>query len=164
MKLDNRKNVYRIWLGKFLATVILTFLIITIGFTEIFQYPVLGIDKSWYMGFVIAFYICLAGYVFLLRQNYVSYSDNGEKIILRYYPIRILNQKKNSIEIPKQSFSSWEIKKFMFGRCEMLYVSGKFKNGIAKYPGISLSALNAADRNKIKAALSLYVKKRTDLN
>ncbi len=164
MKLDNRKNVYRIWLKKFLATAILTSLVIVIGFTEFFQTPVLGIDKSWYLIGVVIIYLCLGIYHFLQKLNYVSYSDNGEKIILRYYPIRILNQKKNSIEIPKQSFVSWEIKKFMFGMHEMLYVSGRFKTRIAKYPGISLSAVNSVDRKKLKAALNMHVKKKFNSN
>lgn len=164
MKLDNRNNVYKIWFRKFLATIILTTLLITIGFADYFDTPVFGINRGWYLIILVVFYLCLAAYNYLLLPNYVSYSDNGDKIVLRYYPVRILNRKKNSIEIPKQSFAAWEIKKFLFGRYEMLYVSAKFKSQIAKYPGISLSAVNSSDRKKIKSALNLYVKKKFGTN
>ena len=158
MKLDNRKNTYRIWIAKFLSTIFLTLMIVAIGYTNYFKTPVLGIDKTWYLLALAFFYGSLTLYNILLKPNFVAFSDNGDKIVLRYYPTRIFNQKKNSIEIPKQSFISWEIKKFFFGTCEMLYVYGKFKSKIAKYPGISLSAVNRNDREKIKSALNVYVR------
>jgi hypothetical protein len=99
-------------------------------------------------------------YNFVLRPNYVYYSDNGDKIVLRYYATRLFNNKKNSIEISKQNFISWNIEKFLFGTCEMLYLHGKFKSGVAKYPGVSLSAVKRSDREKIKASLNAFAKKK----
>jgi hypothetical protein len=159
MKFDNRKNAYRIWFSKFLTTVILASLVITIGFTDYFKTPVLGIDKSWYLLVLAVIYTGLMTYNILVKPNFVYFSDAGDKIVLRYYPTRIFNRKKNSIEISKQSFVSWEIEKFLFGTCEMLYLHGKFKSGVARYPGVSLSAVNRRDRENIKDALNLYAKK-----
>lgn len=158
MKLDNRKNVYNIWLKKFLATILLTIMFITFGFTDFFQAPVLGIEKTWYLLALAIVYFCLGIYHYLQKPNYVSYNDNGDKIILRYYPVHILNRRKNSIEVPKENFESWETKKFLFGTGEMLFVNGRYKTKLAKYPGISLSAVNLSDRDKIKKALDTFVK------
>jgi hypothetical protein len=161
MKIDNRKNTYQIWLGRFLSTTILTVLVIVIWFTDFFKTPVLGLDKSWYFIALVIAYSGLSIYNILRKPHYVYFSDNGDKIILRYYPTRIFNRSKSSIEIPKQSFFSWEVKTFLFGSCEMLYVYGKMKTRVAKYPGISLSAVSKNDRDKIKAALTNYVKKNS---
>jgi len=160
MKLDNRKNIYQIWLRKFLTTVILTFLVITIGFGDYFKTPVLGIDKTWYLIALALFYIGVSVYNILLKPNFVYFSDNGDKLILRYYPARIFNQKKNSIEIPKQNFVSWETERFFFGTCEMLFLKGKYKTGVARFPGVSLSAVNSRDREKIKSTLNSYARKK----
>jgi hypothetical protein len=160
MKFDNRKNTYRIWFSKFLTTAIIASLVIIISFTDYFYTPVLGIDKSWYLIVLAIFYTGLMVYNILVKPNFVYFSDNGDKIILRYYPTRIFNRKKNSIEISKRSFVSWEIEKFLFGTCEMLYLHGKFKSGIARYPGVSLSAVNRRDSVCIKLALNIHAKKK----
>ncbi len=160
MKLDNRKKIYQIWFKKLISTIILIVLIITFGYSDDFKSPVFGIDKTWYLLGLTILYIVLISYNFLLKPNFVFFSDNGDKIILRYYATRIFNNKKNSIEISKQNFISWEIEKFFFGTCEMLYLHAKFKSGVAKYPGVSLSAVNRRDRDKIKAILDRYAKKK----
>jgi hypothetical protein len=160
MKLDNRRQVALIWFRKFLSTLILTLLVITIGFSDYFKTPVLGIDKSWYLLALAVIYIGLLIINIVLKPHYVYFSDNADKIILRYYPTRIFNRKKNSIEIPRQNFVSWEIEKFLFGRCEMIFLHGKFKSTVARYPGVSLSAVSHKDRERIKAALNVYAKKK----
>jgi len=161
MKFDNRKNTYQIWLGKLLTTSIATVLVITISFTDFFKTPVLGIDKSWYFIALVILYSGLSIFSILRKPHYVFFSDSGDKIILRFYPTRIFNRKKSSIEIPKQSFFSWEVEPFLLGTCEMLYVYGKFKSRVAKYPGISLSSVSSSDREKLKAILKSYVKKNS---
>ena len=164
MKFDNRRNIFKIWFRKFLSVVILILLLVLFGLSEFFKSPVLGIDKTWYLVTLLVFYIALMGYNFLLKPNYVYFNDNGDKIILRYYPARIFNQKKNSIEISKQNFVSWEVKGFFFGTCEMLYLNGKFKSGVARFPGVSLSAVNRKDREKIKTTLNTYAAVRFQAN
>lgn len=160
MKFDNRINVYKIWIRKFLTTIVFTLLVIAFGFSELFENPVLGIHRSWYLSALALVYVGLIVFNYLLRPHYVSLNDNGEKIILRYYPVRIFNRKKSSIEIPKQNFVSWETQKFFYGNAEILYLHGKFKTGVARYPGVSLSAVNPGDREKIKKTLNEYVDKK----
>lgn len=162
MKFDNRKNTYKIWLGKLLATSTLTVLIISIWFTDYFKTPVLGIDKSWYFIAVVIFFALLAIYSILRKPHYVFFNDSGDKIILRFYPTRMFNRQKSSIEIPKQSFFSVEVKPFLFGTCQMLYVYGKFKSRVAKYPGISLSSVSKKDREKLISVLKTYAKKNSN--
>ncbi len=159
MKFDNRKNTFKIWFRKFIFTAVLLILIIIFGFSEYFKNPVLGMDKSIYLISLGVVYVILIIINGVLKYNFVFYGDIGDKIIMRYYPIRVLNQKKHSIEIPKTKFYKYEIEKFFFGMKERIFLFQKTQNGIARYPGISLSAVDRIDRENIKKALSQYIKK-----
>ena len=156
MKLDNRKNIFKLWIRKFIEAIILTLLIIVFGFSDFFKNPVLGLHNSVYIIITVAAYLTIILSDLIKKPNYVYFSDNGDKIILRFYPVRIFNSKKSSIEIPKQSFVSWEVEKFFFGRYELIFLTGNYKTGIVRFPGVSLSAVNPEDREKIKSVLSQH--------
>jgi hypothetical protein len=158
MKFDNRKNMYRVWLRKFFFTALLLILIIVIGFSEYFLKPVLGLDKSVYLIALGIIYIVLIIINALLKPDFVFYGDVGDKIILRYYPIRILNAKKHSIEIPKSKLARYETEKYFFGKKERIFLYQRTQNGIARYPGINLSAVDKNDIRKIKRALDQYIR------
>jgi hypothetical protein len=160
MKIDNKKKIFQIWLFKLVNTSIFIVLIVIIGYFDFFNNPVLGINRTTYLVFLNVIYVGLFIYNYRKKPNYIYFSDSGDKIVLRYYDVRIFNNKKNSIEILKQNFYFWETEKFLFGSYEMLYLHGKFKSGIAKYPGVSLSALNDKDREKLKSALNVHAKKK----
>jgi hypothetical protein len=164
MKLDNRRQIYAIWFRKLIATAIFVTLAVTFGYSTYFKNPVLGLRKTWYLAILGVVYAVLIAYNYLKRSNYVFFSDNGDKLVLRYYPTRLFNNKKNSIEMSKDSFLSYETEKFFFGRWEKLYMQGRYKAGISKYPGVSLSAVSSSDRKKIKAALDHYTKKAPDIS
>ncbi len=87
---------------------------------------------------------------------FVSYSDHGEMILMRYYPLSLFNSKKNSIEIPKQQFVKYELKPFFFGRHHKIILYQHFRNKVVAYPPISLSALEEDDRTRIIASLQKY--------
>jgi len=78
---------------------------------------------------------------------------------MRYYPIRIFNQKKHSIEIPKSRFVKYETEKYFFGMKERIFLYQKTQNGIARYPGIHLSAVDKEDIERIKKSLQQFMKK-----
>ena len=159
MKFDNRKNTIANWLRKLFFTILLILLIIAFGFFEYFQKPVLGLDRSVYLIGLGVFYIILISINALLKPDFVFYGDIGDKIIMRYYPIRIFNQKKHSIEIPKSKFVKYEIEKYFFGMKERIFLYQKTQNGIARYPGINLSAVDREDIERIKKSLQQYMKR-----
>jgi len=90
------------------------------------------------------------------RPNFVFYSDQGEMLIMRYYPLSLFNSKKHSIEIPKQQFVKYELKPFFFGREHKIVLYQHFRNKVVAYPPISLSALEEEDRTLIIASLQKY--------
>jgi hypothetical protein len=157
MKFDNRKNTYMIWFRKFLMTTLFLILVVIFGFSNHFKNPVLGLDKSIYLISLGIAYIIMIIISAMLKHDFVFYGDMGDKIIMRFYPIRVLNQKKHSIEIPKNKFARFEIEKFFFGLKERIILYQNTQNGIARYPAISLSAVDKKDRETIKKALSQYI-------
>jgi hypothetical protein len=159
MKYDNRNNTIKIWRQKYIFTILLLSLVIIFGFVDYFQKPVFGLDKSVYLIGLGIVYIILIIINAMLKHDFVFYGDVGDKVIMRYYPIRIFNRKKHSIEIPKSKFVKYDTEKFFFGMKERLFLYQKTQNGIARYPGISLSAVDKADIEKIKKSLQQYMHK-----
>ena len=60
---------------------------------------------------------------FLKKPYFLYFSDNGKMLVFRYYPVSLFNQRKNSIEIPKQFFVKYELRRFLMGTQEELIVS-----------------------------------------
>ncbi len=157
MKFENKRNTLNIWLQKLVATVIFTPLLMFILFSRLFKEPVLGIDRDIWLIVVILLYAGLTAWHIFIRPAYVYFSDNGQKIILRYYNVSALNRKKHSVEIPKEQFVKFETRK-SFPGVETIILYRRMPKGIAHYPPVSLSIVSPSDREKMKRALSQYIK------
>jgi hypothetical protein len=153
MKLDNKQNTYRIWIRRLIMAISFTVLIIIILLTTWFDNPDGELTKYHLIIAIAVVYFIISLFNYLRNPYFLFFSDGGEMLILRYYPLSIFNNKKNSIEIPKKQFQKFEIKKFFFGMDEKLIVIQNYRNKIAKYPPISLSAVSKSDRERIKSAL-----------
>jgi len=156
MKIINKRETYKIWLQKFIATVIFTPLVIVFSFSNYFDDPFLGLSRAWLILIVTILYLSVIVYHHLLNPYFISYSDQGDNIQIRYYPVRAFNQKKNSIIIPKDKFVKFEIIKSFLGEKIILYQH--FRKGTAKYPSISLSGLTKEDSSRLKSSLSRYIR------
>ena len=138
--------------------IIFTLLIIVILLTPWFDNPDGELTKFHLIAAIAFVYVTISIINHLRVPYFLFFSDNGEMIILRYYSLSIFNQKKNSIEIPKKQFVKFETTKFFFGIEEKLIVYQNFRNKIAKYPPISLSAVDKKERERIKNALRKNMK------
>ncbi len=158
MKIDNKKETYRIWIQKFIATVLFVPAIIVVWFTDMFDDQVLGLERVHYIIIICCLYFGLFLYHYLLQPDFVFYTDNGPGITLRFYHIRAMNRKKHSIEIPKDLFVKYESEKFFFGN-ERLILYQRYKHNVAKFPAVSLSALSQDKKIRMKESLDQYLKK-----
>lgn len=83
---------------------------------------------------------------------YVSYSSEGDQVVIRYYPIiTFFGKEYNSVEFTKFAFQNAEVKRTLL--FSDLIISVKTKKGIAHYPEISLSALSKKQIADLKADL-----------
>ncbi len=156
MKLDNQKNTYHIWLSRLVMTMVFALIILILVFVGWFDDLEAGITKYHLMIVISGVYVLINWINFLKRPYFVSYSDQGEMIVVRYYPVSMFTSRKNSIEIPKKQFVKYELKPFFFKTQHYLILSQNFRGKVAKYPKISLSAIDKDDREKLLQSLDKF--------
>ena len=160
MKIDNQRNIYRIWLRKMAFTIAFTASIITVMFLKVFDHPESPITKYHVIIAISAVFIIISAIGILRNPYYFYFDDSKDVLVFRFYPVGIFNSKKNSAQIPKQQFVKFEIEKYFFGMEEKLILYQNYRNKVAKYPPITLSAVDKADREKLKNMLQRYSGKK----
>ncbi len=156
MIVDNQRNTYRIWLNRLVMTIVFTLVIIVFIFLPWFDNPDSRLNKYYIIILIALIYIILNINNYLKRPYFVSYSDHGEMIVMRYYPLSLFTSRKHSIEIPKKQLVKFEVVEFLFGSQQKIILYQNFRKKVAKYPPISLSAVDKEDRERIIQSLSKY--------
>lgn len=157
MIINNQRNTYRIWLNRLVMTIVFTLIIIVIIFLPWFDNPDSQLSKYHLIILIALIYIIINIKNLLKRPYFVSYSDLGEMIVLRYYPLSLFNSKKHSIEIPKKQLVKFELEDFLFGSQQKISLYQHFRSKVAKYPSISLSAVDKEDQERLIQSLSKYI-------
>jgi hypothetical protein len=142
-------------------TIVFSLIILAIVFLPWFDETKFWLSKYHVVIFISAIYIIVNWINFLKRPYFVSYNDQGEMLLVRYYPVSMFTSRKHSIEIPKKQFVKYELKPFLFKTQHYLILHQNFRGKVANYPRISLSAMEKEDREKMLASLSKYSGSRT---
>jgi hypothetical protein len=156
MIIDLKRTVLKIQLRRFITLLVLVIIILALLSMLDSNESYLGLTKYQWLIFVCAIYVVSTLYQAFLEPNYIYFSDQGDKIILRYFSMSFFNNKKQTIEIPKQSFSGYELKLIFGGLKQKLILYERVKNVDAKYPAVSITALSSAQKKNILAALDRY--------
>jgi hypothetical protein len=86
--------------------------------------------------------------------QFIEFSDENEKILLRYYKVIHFGKTNyNSIEFPQHIMYKAQFEDSFFGKMSDLTLIVKTSRGIAEYPTVSLSALSKEQRRKMQEAL-----------
>ena len=150
--IENKKNAAVIRLV-FLFTPIFFSLIIIFGLVGgIFHGAVFYIIVS--VIFITVIYI-----QWKLKLYYFYYDEDGGKLRFRYHSLGPVGKQYKSIEIPKKSFIKFNIRKSMYGYKKDLILYQKIQGKTAKYPPVSISALNDEDYNILKKHLTKHAAK-----
>jgi len=158
MKFDNKKTTIRIYLRKMIIASVTVVLLLGIMVSGWFENDVLGISKYQWVILVTIVYILIITFSRMRFLNFISYTDEGDKIQIRYHPIHPLVQKKNVIKIPKIGLAFYEIKSSMLGLKKTLIIGQKVKGKVAKYPPIGISALNPKEIDLLRKHLDLFIR------
>lgn len=157
MKIDNEKLVEKVQALKVLyAVIIIT--IIGVFFTtslELYTIKYIGLSKQGITLVLGLAYLAYYIYHLLAKTAYLFYSDEGKKIVIRFYLLRPINPKKNSIEIFKNQFYKYSIIRKPLS--EEVVVYQRDGNKILKYPPFSISGLTKEEKRKLFESLDLYV-------
>lgn len=156
MTFDNSKTVISLRIRLFFAIVILIAFLIMAYFAKIIKFPFLGMSDTIWILILVGINLSIAFMPMILNYQYIFYSDDGEKIIIRYFTAGIVGGRKNSVEIDKRSFAGYKAESRFFGLIHSVTFYQRFQEGAARYPPVYISALTAKERAKIMHSLNLY--------
>ncbi len=156
MTFDNAKMIISLRLKLLVATILFLAYILLAYPARVIMFPLLGISEIVWTIVLTALYVLVVFQPMLLNYQYIYFSDDGENIILRFFPAGIFGKKKNSVEISKQTFLGYHIDKKAFGMMQSITLYQKLKQGRAKYPPVFISSLKKAEKQKIIRALDNY--------
>ncbi|MEN8116743.1 MAG: hypothetical protein ABFS16_07165 [Bacteroidota bacterium] len=145
MKINNKKKAAKLKRIFFLVSVfiaLVALILFLLDFT-IYALAMAGVFSFWFLYFHVADY------------QFIEYSDENNKIILRYYKaVKFGRGEFSSIEFPQQILQNAFFGDSLFGKMSDLTFIVKTKRGIAEYPSVSLSAVSLEDRKKIQSSLN----------
>lgn len=158
MVFDNKKTTIRIYLWKMVQAIITVAILMCILVSGWFEKDVLGIPKYQWVIFVALLYLILVLLSGMRQLNYFYFSDEGDKILVRYYPIRPLVQKKKAVQIPKIGLVGYDIISSVLGFKKVLILQQKVKGKVAIYPPIGITSLNKSEIELLEKHLDKYVR------
>ncbi len=158
MIFDNKKHAIRIYLRKMIIAGITVLILIGIMVSAWFENDVLGLQKYSWVLIVTIVYILTVVVSRLRKLNFFYFSDEGDKLIVRYYPIHPLVQKKKAIQIPKIGLIGYKINRSMMGLRKEIIFQQSVKGKIANYPPIGITALRQKEIDQISKQIDKYVR------
>ncbi len=157
MTFDNTKQIISIRIRLFIATVlILAYLALAYLIGRI-KFPVLGLSETAWTIILIAIYLIIFSIPIILNHQFISYSDDDENIVIKYFNAGIGGGKKNSIRIYKTAFAGYKTESRLFGLDKSLILYQKVGQNVAKYPPVHISALSKEQRNKLIKSLNDHI-------
>jgi hypothetical protein len=158
MVIDIQRTILRKNLRAFILAIIFILLILVLLLTYLYENQFFGLT-NYHLAIIIAgFYVLYMLFNALRQYYYVYFSDDHDKVILRYFPTGVFTHRKNSIEIPKRDFAGYEKKRWLFGYREKIILKVHTSRGTAKYPPVSLSALSRKEKGNLYQALDLLAR------
>ena len=156
MTFDNSRTIISLRIKLFGATVVLLAYLAMAYVAKLIKFPLLGMSDSTWTVILIGIWVIMAFMPMVLNYQFISYSDEEDNIILRYFTAGIVGGKKNSVEINKTSFSGYKIETSFFGFIQSIVLFQKVQGGVAKYPPVYISALTRDEKTKVINSLNQY--------
>jgi len=157
MTFDNSKTIISLRLKLFGATVVFLSYLALAYVAKLIKFPFLGMTETFWTVTLAVIYLLIAFFPMMLNYQYIYYSDDNDRIVLRYFTAGIIGGRKNSVEIDKRLFSGYKTDSKWFGLIQSITLFQNAKGGIAKYPTVYISALTREERSKLIRSLNSYV-------
>ncbi|MFN8211413.1 MAG: hypothetical protein U0T33_10695 [Bacteroidales bacterium] len=153
MKFDNSRTIISGRIRLFGATVLLIVYMVLTYVANLIRFPILGINETVLTLILVAIYLAIAFYPMVMNHQFISYSDDDEKIVIRYFNAGIVGGKKNSVEIRKADFAGYRRDRKFFGLIQSITLFHQLPQGVAKYPPVFISNLNSKEKAKLLNSL-----------
>jgi hypothetical protein len=155
MTFDNSKTIIAARIRLFIATVLLLAYMVLAYIAELIRFPLACLSETVLTLILVGIYLTIAIYPLVLNYQYISYSDDEEKIVIRYFNAGIIGGKKNSIEIKKTDFAGYRRDRKFFGLIQSITLFHQLPQGVAKYPPVYISNLSRKERARMLNSLYL---------
>ncbi len=159
MTFDNSKTIIGVRIKLFIATVLFLAYIALTYAAKLIKFPLLGMSDTAWTIILVAIYLFVAFLPWILNYQFVFFSDEGDRLVLRYFTAGIVGGKKNSVEISKRTFAGYKTETELFGVVKSVILFQQMGQGVAKYPPVYISALNKEQRSKLFMSLNAYAPK-----
>ena len=156
MTFDNSRTIISLRIKLFAATIIILAYVVLTYVAKMIKYPVLGMSDTAWTLILVGIYLLVVFLPMYLNYQFIHFSDDGEKIVFRYFNAGIAGGRKNSVEISKKTFSGYKTESKFFGLIQSIILFQQFNEGVAKYPPVYISALTREERTKVLKSLNLY--------
>jgi hypothetical protein len=153
MTFDNSRTIIRGRIRLFTATVILLGYMVLAYVAGIIRFPFLGLSDTLLTLILVGIYLLIVIYPMVLNYQYISFSDDEDKIVFRYFFSGIIGGKKNSVEIKKSDFAGYRRDKKLFGLIQSVTLYHQLPQGVAKYPPVFISNLSDKERGRLLNSL-----------
>ena len=157
MTFDNSKTIISFRIKIFAVTVVVLAYLILTYIAELIKFPILGLNETYWTLILVFIWLFIALLPVILNYQFVFFSDDTEKIIIRYFNSGIFGGRKNSVEIDKRTFAGYKTESGFFGLMTSIVLFQKFNEGVAKYPPIHISALSHKEKAKLFRILETYI-------
>jgi hypothetical protein len=156
MKLDNSKTIIGSRIKLFVVSILFIVYIILTYAAKYFKPNLFGWSHDMWTIIFVGIWIFIMFLPIWLNHQYISYSDDDELIVFRYFTSGLFGGGKNSIEIDKRTFAGYKTEKQLLGLSLSITLYQNTKKGIAQYPPIYITALNKKERVKVFRSLNQY--------
>jgi hypothetical protein len=154
MTVENKHLHIITWLVQLVSTMIYVFFVFSVYLTNIYERLTPNIDKDYYTIGLGVLYIFALIYPNLLKLHYLYYSDTGDMLTIKTYPLGFFTSGKKSYKIPKKDFVRAELKESFFRLRKILILYQRIGKKVAKYPPLYINSLPKEDQKKILLSLS----------
>jgi len=145
MIIENKSKVVKLKRLFFLVSVIIAVVALVLFLLDytLSAIACVGVFALWFLYFQVADY------------QYIQFSDENGKILLRYYKaVRLGKGEYSVIEFSQKIIHNAYFENSMFGKMSDLTLIVRTQRGIAEYPSVSLTALTKEERKRIQNALN----------
>ncbi|MCX7987761.1 MAG: hypothetical protein N2662_12560 [Bacteroidales bacterium] len=160
MEIDNSSYVFKNRKRMYIYTIAVAIILPIILLSEWFDKPIFGLSRHFFAAIILIIYLTYYVIRYFLNLNFVQVSVASNKLSLKYYSLRPLTKSHNSIEIPLQAFEGYKINTRFFGLKKDLILFQRVQGKIAKYPPVSLSALNKKQLEQLLILLNAVSQKK----
>ena len=161
MTVENKHLHILTWLIQLISTIIYVFIVYSIYLTGFYERVTPGIPKDYYTVFFGIIYVAVVLYPTILKLHYIYYSDDGDKIVIKTYPIGFFTSGKRTYHIPKKDFVRAEIRETFFGLRKALFLYQNINNKTAKYPPVYINGLSEEERKRMLVSLYRLMASKT---